>query len=77
MAFSASPIIMSTYYDDNHYFDQLNNFLSLQTESALFEVSPGALAQVVILQQPQDEKAVVGCVYGLSCPIPEGSYPKL
>jgi len=69
MAFDASPIQMKE--DPNYYFDEHHNFLSLQLESAVFEVSPGEFNQLIILQQPQDEQAKVGCVDGLACPAPQ------
>jgi hypothetical protein len=66
MAFDASPIIMNG--DANYYFDEYHNFLSVHLESVVFEVSPGDFNQLIILQQPQDEQAQVGCVDGLACP---------
>ena len=68
LTFAASPVKMRTA--PNYYFSSLENFLTLSAQSAVFEIKPAALSKVVVVQQPQDENAMVGCIFDLACPHP-------
>jgi len=76
LGFNTGRITMKTA--PNFYFTAQEDWLTLSAHSTTFEVTPGELSQIVILQQPHDVRAIVGCYDDLPCDASQQySYPSL